>query len=406
MRGSPAAARERERLRNRGGRHRGRYREALNHQEVRVGVSRAGNAGRACTKRRRAFQGFVIQKGDFPLFRGGHHDRSHPRLRVDGVIAVFSRVSIQGGGAGERDGGMSASKTLTGKLKSAAKRATRLALITAAALYVLHLGGKFLLSYDYGKHTLELIRWLRKDVGLKTGCSVLTVLTVIATPMFITTTPFNVGAGAVYGVWTGSLISLVGTTVGAVVCFVATRFGPARQWARQKIASNKTLTALDVATVNGGAGIVMLSRLSPMFPFAVCSFAFGACQCTFWDFLSGTVVGLVPGTVMTSYIGWNLYDVTKKGASEEESIRWAMYRLIFVVVLTVVSGLGLGIRINQIIRKQAGTLIATGAAGMGGGLSPIGGLGAIGGLGSGKTGKSLKSNIAKGKDRGVLSGGF
>jgi uncharacterized membrane protein YdjX (TVP38/TMEM64 family) len=45
------------------------------------------------------------------------------------------------------------------------------------------------------------------------------------------------------------------------------------------------------ALVRGGAGIVMLSRLSPLFPFAMTSFAYGACAVSTWDFLLGTAVG-------------------------------------------------------------------------------------------------------------------
>jgi uncharacterized membrane protein YdjX (TVP38/TMEM64 family) len=302
---------------------------------------------------------------------------------------------------------MASFKILAGRVKSAARRVLRLSLVAAAALYVLYLLGNAAVSYDYGKHTLRLIDWLRKDLGVRTGCVVLATATAIATPLFVTTTPLNIGAGAVYGVMRGSFVSLAGTTAGALFCFVATRFGPGREWARAKIAASKTLTALDAVSANGGAGIVMLSRISPMFPFAAVSFAFGATRVSLVDFVTGTVVGLTPGTLMTSYIGWQMYDVTKKGQEPGTSeTMWAVHRLVFVVVLTVVSGAGLGARVNQIIKKQAATLSVFGGSGpgiIGGGASQLGGLGGIGGLSGGKRGGSFGKAKETNK-LGILTG--
>ena len=303
---------------------------------------------------------------------------------------------------------MASSKTLGGRLKSAARRATKRALIFALAACLLFFGARAAWRVDYGKHTLELIRWLRRDVSTRLGCSVIAALTAVATPMLLTTTPLNVGAGAVYGVWLGSLVSLVGATAGAAVCFLAARFGPGRAWARRKISSSPLLTSLDhaVSDARGAAGIVMLSRLSPMFPFAACSFAFGACRVSASDFLAGTAAGLAPGTAMTSYIGWNLYDVTKlksggDGEADAGASSVATYRLYFVLALTVVSSVGLAARVHHVIKKYGRDgAAAGGGAQIGGGLNPIAGLGGVGGLGGLR---SLQETNKK-KKRGVLLG--
>jgi uncharacterized membrane protein YdjX (TVP38/TMEM64 family) len=39
----------------------------------------------------------------------------------------------------------------------------------------------------------------------------------------LTTTPLNVGAGALYGVWLGTAATLVGAVAGAWLCFVIAR---------------------------------------------------------------------------------------------------------------------------------------------------------------------------------------
>ena len=208
------------------------------------------------------------------------------------------------------------------EVRGEARDETR-ALVSALAACLLFVAARAAWRVDYGKHTLELIRWLRRDVSTQLGCSILATLTAVATPMLLTTTPLNVGAGAVYGVFLGSLVSRVGATGRAPFCVRwRARFSPERVGA----AENQRQPAVDVAgprrdETRGAAGIVMLSRLSPMFPFAACSFAFGACRVSASDFLAGTLAGLAPGTAMTSYIGWNLYDVTKlkSEASEVDS---------------------------------------------------------------------------------------
>ena len=113
---------------------------------------------------------------------------------------------------------MASSKTLGGRLKSAARRATKRALVSALAACLLFVAARAAWRVDYGKRPVELIQWLRRDVSTQLGCSILATLTAVATPMLLTTTPLNVGAGAVYGVWLGSIISLVGATAGAVLC--------------------------------------------------------------------------------------------------------------------------------------------------------------------------------------------
>ena len=119
----------------------------------------------------------------------------------------------------------------------------------------------------------------------------------------------------------------------------------------------------------------MLSRLSPLFPFAMTSFAYGACAVSTKDFLLGTAVGLTPGTVMMSWVGWSLREYTAHassggggggggggvgggvGGASNADVR----QLWVTVGLTVVSGLLLGWRVNRIIKSTAASVSASGA---------------------------------------------
>ena len=183
------------------------------------------------------------------------------------------------------------------RAKSGLQRlARRIALLVALTVGVL-LALRALFRFDVSGATYGLIAWLRDDIAVSTGCAVLVIATAVATPLMLSTTPINIGAGAVYGVVLGTFVTLLGHVAGAWICYVWSRWW-ARDWISRKMRSSETLTALNHALAKGGAGIVMLSRLSPLFPFAMCSFCFGACNVGTWDYLMGTAVGLAPSTAM------------------------------------------------------------------------------------------------------------
>jgi|MDSW01.1.fsa_nt_gb uncharacterized membrane protein YdjX (TVP38/TMEM64 family) len=236
-------------------------------------------------------------------------------------------------------------------MRRLARRAAALIALACLAFLLVRAAATF----DYSAHTFRLIEWLRHDVSVAKGLAAVTLLTAIGTPMMVTTTPLNVGAGAVYGVFLGALASVIGAVAGASVCFLVSRFGPGvRHWAREKIRESAMLTALDAALERGGAGIVMLSRLSPLFPFATCSFAFGACRVGWADFLLGTAVGLAPGALMMAWIGHNVQQYAKHGATGDgEHGAWEVRRLWGTVALTALAGGALAVRVNQIVKRAA-----------------------------------------------------
>ena len=190
------------------------------------------------------------------------------------------------------------------------------------------------------------------------GGAIIVSLIAIGTPLMLSTTPLNVGAGALYGVTVGTVITLVGSTLGAWFCFLFARYC-AREWARRKIQASPTLSALDRALAKSGVGIVALSRLSPLFPFAMSSFTFGACAVTTWDFIIGTAAGLAPGCAMISWIGVSVKDYSAAdgaghdngdghGGDGSDSIKlWA------TVTLTAASCAVLSWKVHRVIQDAA-----------------------------------------------------
>src|SRR5262249_27891263 len=69
------------------------------------------------------------------------------------------------------------------------------------------------------------------------------------------------------------------------------------------LAGNPRFLALDQAVAAGGFKIVLLTRLSPLFPFTLLNYAFGLTMVRFRDYVFASWIGMLPGTVMYDYLG-------------------------------------------------------------------------------------------------------
>lgn len=94
----------------------------------------------------------------------------------------------------------------------------------------------------------------------------------------------------------------VGSTSGAALAFLAGRT-IARRWIERRLAGNARFRAIDVAVGRNGFKIVLLARLSPVFPFNVLNYAFGLTGVSFRDYLLASWVGMLPGTILYVYLG-------------------------------------------------------------------------------------------------------
>jgi uncharacterized membrane protein YdjX (TVP38/TMEM64 family) len=124
---------------------------------------------------------------------------------------------------------------------------------------------------------------------------------IIGTIAFIPATFLTLGAGVVFGVVLGSIYVFIGATLGAIAAFLIGRY-LLRDWIGKKIESNEKFAAIDKAVAEDGFKIVLLTRLSPIFPFNLLNYAFGVTGVTFKDYTLGSV-GMIPATVMYVYIG-------------------------------------------------------------------------------------------------------
>ena len=118
-------------------------------------------------------------------------------------------------------------------------------------------------------------------------------------------------AGALYGPWWGSLVVFFGACLGAEMAFLLGRHW-LRDWARRRLAAVPKLQSLEQAVSKEGLKLVLLTRLSPAFPFSLLNFAYGLSEVSLRDYNIG-LVGILPGTILFCGLGALAGDVARFG---------------------------------------------------------------------------------------------
>jgi len=182
----------------------------------------------------------------------------------------------------------------------------------------------------------SIITWI-KDQGA-IGIIAFIIVYNLATVLFIPGSFLTLGGGALYGVFFGSIYVFIAATLGATFAFLIGRYC-ARGYVSQKIHNNMTFRAIDAAICKEGFKIVLLTRLSPIFPFNMLNYAFGITRVALKDYILGSI-GMIPSTIMYVYLGSLAMDVnlinSQLDSPQTQIIQWSL-RLIGLLATISVS---------------------------------------------------------------------
>ena len=131
-----------------------------------------------------------------------------------------------------------------------------------------------------------------------------------ATILIIPGTILTVTAGFLFGVPIGVALVSVGSLSGASCAFLIGRF-LARDWAKNRMRNFQKFKVLDIATRHKGFIIVLLTRLSPLFPFNLLNYAFGLTAVRFRDYVLASWIGMTPAIILYVSIGPATKNVTE-----------------------------------------------------------------------------------------------
>jgi uncharacterized membrane protein YdjX (TVP38/TMEM64 family) len=116
-------------------------------------------------------------------------------------------------------------------------------------------------------------------------------------------------AGAVFGLWRGTLLTYVGAVLGASAVYAL-----AAPLARSRVIGwidrDPRVAATRRAVVTDSAWIMFLLRLSPLVPYNLLNYGLALSGVPFRDYLLATL-GMIPAIVMYAYYGKVAGDVTR-----------------------------------------------------------------------------------------------
>lgn len=156
-----------------------------------------------------------------------------------------------------------------------------------------------LLGREAGGYVPRFAQWV-DELGLW-GPAVFVVGYAVAVVAFVPGSILTLAAGAIFGVMEGTVLVLVGATLGSTGAFVVSRYF-ARGAVARKVEGDRRFAAIDRAIEREGRRIVFLLRLSPIFPFNLLNYALGLTRVRLADYIVASF-GMLPGTLLYVYSG-------------------------------------------------------------------------------------------------------
>lgn len=180
----------------------------------------------------------------------------------------------------------------------------------------------------------SVLEWVESlgSIGAIAFIGIYIIATIAFLPAFILT----LGAGVLFGIWLGSVYVFIGATLGSILAFLVGRY-LARDWVAKKIATNEKFNSIDRAVGKEGLKIVILTRLSPIFPFNLLNYAFGVTGVSMKDYIIGSL-GMIPGTIMYVYIGSLAGNIALIGTDSQPTnptLQWTIRMLGFIATVAV-----------------------------------------------------------------------
>jgi pyruvate/2-oxoglutarate dehydrogenase complex dihydrolipoamide dehydrogenase (E3) component/uncharacterized membrane protein YdjX (TVP38/TMEM64 family) len=134
------------------------------------------------------------------------------------------------------------------------------------------------------------------------GPALVVLIYVLCTVLLVPASAISVGSGTLFGLTSGLVVVVLGANVGALCALFL-----ARTFLRQKVAgwaeANPKFRSLDRAIGKQDFKMVLLTRLSPVFPFVLLNYFLGLTAVRVGSYALANLLGMLPATFLFVYIG-------------------------------------------------------------------------------------------------------
>ena len=155
---------------------------------------------------------------------------------------------------------------------------------------------------------LEHSEWFRDPQMVKSqvvqwgawGPIVYMLLYAVGPSLLVPGAVMTIAGGLAFGTAWGSVYSLIGGDVGALVAFAAGRF-LGKSFVEQIV--GERFQAMLQKIGKHGFQIILYLRMVPVIPYNALNLLAGASPITFSDYFWATMIGMVPGTILFAFLG-------------------------------------------------------------------------------------------------------
>ncbi len=147
----------------------------------------------------------------------------------------------------------------------------------------------------------EIVLKMIHDLGPWAAPAFLAVY-ILSCLLFFPSVVMTCAAGILFPVPLGIFLSLLGTALGSVVALLIGRYG-LRSLIQKKAAGNRQFQKLDEAIRREGWKIAVLARLTPVFPFSIGNYLFGATPISAWVYALTAFIGTIPSASVYVFVG-------------------------------------------------------------------------------------------------------
>jgi len=157
---------------------------------------------------------------------------------------------------------------------------------------------------SFFENILDFLIYL--DSGL--GIFFFVVIYIFIVLLILPASWLSIAAGYLYGTYLGSVIVFISAFIGASISFfISKRFLSKK--VLDMINKYPKLSLLENIIQKGGLKLIVLTRLSPLFPFSILNYFYGLNNITYKDF-SISLICIIPGTFLYCSVGSLLNDLS------------------------------------------------------------------------------------------------
>lgn len=154
----------------------------------------------------------------------------------------------------------------------------------------------------------------------------------------------SVTGGFLFGLGLGTLFNVAAASLGASAIFLAARWGLGQALAARMDASEGRIKRIKQGLHDNEISVLFLIRLVPAVPFFAANLLPALVGVRFFNFAITTVLGIIPGAIVFTWIGVGVGEVFDRGDSPDLSLLWEPQILGPILALCALAALPIAIK--------------------------------------------------------------